>query len=258
MSKNRNSTGITEDLTMRTAWQSFSGILPFLIILLLLAPVQAALINGTYYVKYSPDSPAEGTKIFYFNNNTPQNDPKEWRVNPGDTIYLGGTYDLTQVMGTSKQFAWWKDWKYESTDCNPTQVNTVSYIDSRGAVNPKMVYIDPAKYKIGNWWQWDGCYIDTSYSTYKSGDDNGKVRWLPYANDNNLAFRIINNPTPKTPEPTPEITVKVTRPITIVTTPTVNITPITTPARDGGGMPWYFWAIIIGAIILIVIFVLVM
>jgi hypothetical protein len=262
--KIKETMGIPEKRTVGTARHSFKGIPPchaaaffgiitLILIALLIIPVQAALVNGTYYVRYSPEQPANGTKIFYYNNNTPQNNPREFVVKPGDTIYLGGTYDLSYVMGVSKQFAWWQDWKYESTDCSPDIVNTVSYILTNGRINPKMVYIDPEQYKVGNWWQWDGCYIDRN-------DLSGTTHWLPYKADNNLAFRIIYPPV--WPKPTPTIEQIFTLPPTpiktVITTPTINITPMETPVIDSGGMPWYFWAVILGAIILIVIFILVM
>ena len=253
-------TGIPKKHPRRTAWQCFKGIPPLIAILLIIVPISAALLNGTYYVRYSPSDPVEGTKVFYFNNETPQNDPKEFLVKPGDTIYLGGTYDLTLVAGVSKQFAWWKDWKIEGGDCKPDQVNTVSYIQTNGAINPKMVYIDPEKYKAGNWWQWDGCFLDTTYNTNKDGEEVGTQHWLPYANDNNLAFRIIYPPVwpipTKTDVPTPLPTIK-TPTKTPTPLPTINITPIETPARDNGGIPWYFWGIG-GAAVLIMIFILVM
>jgi hypothetical protein len=242
---------------MGTAWRCFSGIPPVLLILALLClfmPVQADLVKGTYYQILSPEHPpSENVTIFYYNNITPQNDPKEWRVYPGDTIYLGGTYDLQYVVGVSKQFAWWENWKYQSTDCNPDIVNTVSYIDTNGRINPRMVYIDPEQYKVGNWWQWDGCFIDRSTTS-------GETHWLPYKADNNLAFRIIYPPVWPKPTPTIEqIFIPQPAPIkAVITTPTINLTPMETPARDSGGMPWYFWAVIIGVIILIFIFVLVM
>jgi hypothetical protein len=153
-------------------------------------------------------------------------------------------------MGTSKQFAWWKDWKYESTDCNPDEVVTISYIDTRGAVNPKMVYIDPAKYKVGNWWQWDGCFVDRTSTA-------SEPKWLPYKADNNLAFRIINPPYTPTPTPTPEIIIPTpTRPPTI--TPTINITPIETPVKVDTGWPWYMWIGLVLVVIVLVIAALVM
>jgi hypothetical protein len=252
--------GIPEKRTVGTARRSLLVIPPFMFVIIicccifLIFPVQAELVKGTYYQILSVDQPPQANAtVFYFNNITPKNDPKEWRVNPGDTIYLGGTYDLSYVMGVSKQFAWWKDWKYESTDCSPDLVNTVSYIQTNGRINSKMVYIDPEQYKIGNWWQWDGCYIDRT-------DRSGIAKWLPYKADNNLAFRIIYPPvwppvTP-TPIPTPEITAKFTRPITTVATPT--IIPELTPIRDTG-MPGWIWGLIIGGIILlIIIFVVVL
>jgi hypothetical protein len=82
------------------------------------------------------------------------------------------------------------------------------------------------------------------------------AKWLPYKADNNLAFRIIYPPVWPIPEPTdaptPEITVKFTRPITTVATPTVNITPEITPIRDTG-MPGWIWGLIIGGFILLII-----
>jgi len=241
---------------VRTARYSFNGIPPFLailIIFLFLAPVQASLVNGTYYQLLSPDHPPEENKVFYFNNETPKNNPKEYTVKPGDTIYLGGTYDLTYVSGVSKQFAWWKDWKIQGMDCTPDIVNTISYIETRGAINPKLVYIDPAKYKVGNWWQWDGCYIDTINS------ETGKAKWLPYANDNNLAFRIIYPPIIPTPSLTPTIPPTIRIP-TKTPTPIIQepiIQEIPPPVQAKPGWPWYYWIILIVVIILLIGFVLI-
>ena len=237
-----------------TARVSFSGIPPILAILAILfiiAPISADLVKGTYYQILSVENPPQSnTTIFYYNNITPQNDPKEWRVYPGDTLYLGGTYDLSYVTGTTKQFAWWKDWKYESTDCNPDVVNSVSYIDTNGRINPKMVYLDPEKYKVGNWWQWDGCFIDPSPKK------NGEIHWLPYKNDNSLAFRIIYPPvwppiTP-TPAPTPQqIYIPTPTPLPITTMPTINSTPAETPVQKGG-LPWQVY-VGVGFVIVVII-----
>lgn len=220
----------------------------------LVPPAQAAVVNGTFYKIYSPEHPPQENKTFYYNNITPKNNPREFTIYPGDTIYLGGTYDLSYVAGVSKQFAWWKEWKREDTDCSPDIVNTISYIDTNGAINPKMVYIDPAKYKIGNWWQWDGCYKDTSAS-YKTGDPD---KWLPYMNDNNLAFRIIYPPV--TPEPTAPPTVPTTIRIPTKTImPTINAsavmpTPEIKPIKEG--WPWWIYLIIIVIIIIGVVLVI--
>jgi len=246
--------GIPEKQTVGITWRSFKGIPPILAILAILfiiVPIQAQIVNGTYYQLLSPDHPPQENKVFYFNNETPQNNPREYTVKPGDTIYLGGTYDLTYVSGVSKQFAWWKDWKIESTDCTPDLVNTISYIETNGAVNPKMVYIDPAKYKVGNWWQWDGCYIDTINSK------SGEAKWLPYANDNNLAFRIIYSPVTPTPSPVPTVPTTIRIP-TGKPIPRINITEIPTipPVVKSTGWPWWIYLIIIIVIIIIGIIVI--
>lgn len=213
---------------MRGMKERFNGISPrsviifFVLVLLLVSSVHASDVRNP----------------FYYRNTTPQNDPNEFIVKPGDTIYLGKIYDLRYVMGSSKQFAWWKDWKVQGTDCSPDIVNSISYIDTWGNVTPKNVYIDPAKYRIGNWWQWDGCFMDYNFKT-------GEKIWRPYTADNNLAFRIVNPPPTSTPSPTPEPTI-----ITPTPTPSPSPTiPVVVPAKPG--FPWGY--LIITIIVLVVI-----
>ena len=213
--------------------ECFNGIPPVLLIILGIA------------LLISPVLASEVRNPFTYRNITPQNDPKEFVVMPMDTIYLGGTYDLTNVKGISKQFAWWSDWKIEATDCNPTIVNSVSYVETNGAVDYKKVYIDPAKYRLGNWYQWDGCY--THYSKI------GGTQLLPYIKDNNLAFRIINPP-PTTPAPTP---IPTPRPVISTPAPTpIPVPVVTAPIPVKPGFPWWNLIIVIG-ILTVIVFVVV-
>jgi hypothetical protein len=154
----------------------------FIAILFLVIPTSGSLVNG----------------IFYYNNITPQNSPFELRVNPGDTLYLGRAYDLSYVDGVSKSFAWWSDWKTQATDCEPDKIVTVGYIETNGTIDPRAVYLDPTVFKPGMWWQWDGCFEQYNYKT-------GESSWVPYPNDNNLAFIIVNMP--ERPAKTPNISV---------------------------------------------------
>ena len=142
-------------------------------------PIPAPLVNGT----------------FYYRNITPQNDPFDLRVNPGDTLYLGRAYDLSYVSGYSKAFAWWKNPNDEAVTCTPDLVINTSYIDTGGRVDPRAVWIDPSVWKEGNWYQWEGCYSKYNFKT-------GEKTWVPYIADNNLAFKVSRPPSRVTPTQT--------------------------------------------------------
>jgi len=202
-----------------------------MIVLLAIPPVSssAMLINGT----------------LYYRNTTPQNDPMDLRVMPGDTIYQGRIYDLTHVIGVSKQFAWWKDWKYESNNCNPDRINSVSYIDTNGKENYKAVFIEPDEYPEGNWWQWDGCFERYDFKSLTS-------TMVPYMADNNLAFRVIRAPErppkPVITEPTPEITYVPLQTVIVTMQPANN----PEPEEKDQELPWYVYWIGLCVIIFLV------
>jgi hypothetical protein len=142
--------------------------------------------------------------LLYWQNITPHNDPFELKVNPGDTLYMGRGYDLSYVYGTSKKFAWWKDWSTEDLNCNPDKIVDISYISNNGKLDPRLVFIDSGKGFIpGNWYQWDGCFERYDYSTHT-------ITMVPYLADDNLAFRVVYPPyrppvTIKEPTPTFDI-----------------------------------------------------
>ena len=168
----------------------------------------------------------------------PKNDPYEKIVMPGDTIYLGGVYDLTNVLGSSKEFAWWPDITDVETSCNPAILNSVSYIKTNGAVNYKKVTLDPEHWRVGSWWQWDGCFERANYK-------ENHADYVPYVNDNNLAFKIVRPPTP------PKVTMP---PANFEALPTASDTPapeiiITSvptapvpPENKDDSVPWWGWA----------------
>jgi hypothetical protein len=177
----------------------------------------------------------------------PQNDIYEKEVLPGDTIVLGRTYDLTKVAGVSKKFAWWSDKGVEGTTCTPDKIISISYIDTGGKISPDNVTLNSSEWIIGNWWQWDGCYM------MKYSRDHPEPRYSVYTNDNNLMFHVIRDPHPPvpvlthTPVPTPITTRPTTRP---------TITPVTTPApvKDESWPLWYYPIVAVAGFILYRVF----
>jgi hypothetical protein len=204
------------------------GIVIAICALIIIPPCPAPLINGT----------------FYWRNATPGNDIYETAVNPGDTIVLGRTYDLTNVYGVSGQFAWWKNQADEGMTCNPDLVNDVDYIDSNGTIFKSKVTLDPAHWHTGEWWQWDGCYA------MKYQKDHPDPVLTTYQNDDNLMFTIINDPHPPTPIPTTIITPTPPTPTPIIITGMV--TPIPTPAPVQADPGWQWWYYVIAIIILFI------
>ena len=196
------------------------------IIMAMVSPVSAALINGT----------------FYENNVTPQNDIYETVVHPGDTIVLGRTYDLTYVSGVSKAYAWWKDWKIEGSTCTPDLIIETDYIKTNGKMNQKSVFIDPKTWKTGDYFQWDGCYEQH----YQKGQV--EPTYSVYMRDNNRMFTVIYDPHPPTPKP--RITVPVTlykTPEPVITVTLVQLTMAPVKQKDHG-WPWYYW---VGAVVIV-------
>lgn len=126
-------------------------------------------------------------KIFYFNNITPKNDPLEFIVYPGDTLYQGRNYNLEHVLGDSDQFAFWQNWKVAGTDCNPDRINDVNYINSNLTINPHNIYLDSSKWPVGQYWGWDPCF----WEYY--AENNTEIQ-VPRIHDNNLMFTIVYPP----------------------------------------------------------------
>lgn len=136
------------------------------------------------------ETPVNSTLQLYWVNLTPKNDIYGKKVMPGYTIALGRVYDLTYVSGVSKKYAWWKDYKVQGSNCYPDVIVNTSYVETNGKINPKSVYLDPQIWKVGDWYQWDGCY-QLPYNK-----NHPEAQYVPYMRDNNLAFKIINDPNP--------------------------------------------------------------
>ena len=205
---------------MNNKMQLFIGI-AIILCLIVIPPVSSALINGT----------------FYFRNTTPQNDIYEKVVMPRDTIVLGHTYDLTKIEGSSKKFAWWSNDQIEDTTCTPDLIIDISYINSNGKIRPDQVYLDPSLWKVGNWFQWDGCFE----LPYQRNTDN--PQFSVYHQDNNFVFTIIRDPV----TPTPQIIYVSAQPTPTPKPTRTTIIPHTTAVPEKqGDWPWWYYPIGIG------------
>lgn len=221
---------------MISKFQHLIGITLILLVAVcgIIPPVQSddsVLVNGT----------------FYFRDITPKNDIYERTVMPGDTIVLGGTYDLTHVSGVSKAYAWWQNQQQEGLTCTPDRVIKTSYIDTNGKINPKNVTLSEENgWTAGRWWQWDGCFLRTTWK--ENGSGKPRTDYVPYIADNNLAFTLIKDPAPPTPAPTTILTPVITPEPTILE----NVSPIiiapesttTTGSENGDSRPWWYYPII--------------
>lgn len=231
--KKNSETGMERFLSFRIA--ILIGVVVLGSLVITTPPCSAAmLINGTLYYA-----------------DVIENDIHESGVMPGDTIVLGRTYDLTKVIGVSKIFAWWQDPYQVETSCKPDLLYPVGYVETNGKIRPNNVTLDPEIWKTGSYWQWDGCFI----STY--GSKKGTL--VPYVADNNLAFKVINDPFPEkiTPVPTTEITplpnvtpdfeVNLSEDFIIITP---EITTIPNPVQKES-IPWYYYLLGIFGIIIV-------
>lgn len=234
----------------------------FVIPLLILSCLILAIASApAAFIYNSPNSSA----LISGGDNKPANDPLEFIVNPGDTLYLGKTYDLRKVYGFNGQFAWWSDWRIENTDCSPDLIIDTSYIKTNGKVSPDAVYLDPSQWKTGDWFQWNGCF--DQYVAGQTTPNN-----VPYSQDNNYVFTIINAPVPRYDPGQP-----INYPVIISTQPkyvtqeipvqymattipgkNISVIPISTPVTvQEQGWPWYIYVfiiMIIGSIVKILFF----
>jgi hypothetical protein len=92
--------------------------------------------------------------------------PNTSYVHQGENISQGDWYDLNGVYGFSGKVAHWTDpgnIGYQS----PDQIVVLNG-------NPHtLTYIDPAKFPVGEWWQWDGQICDTVNGYCSSGFGHG-------------------------------------------------------------------------------------
>ena len=128
-----------------------------LVILTFTAPVSAAIFTyGTNY-NYS--------EVVLPNNSY---------VHQGENISQGYYYDMFGVYGFSGKVAHWKnedDIGYEIPD-------TVVTLDDHPH---HLMYIDPEKFPVGEWYQWDGVNCDEDSGWCKSGFGHG----------NNYVFAVV-------------------------------------------------------------------
>ena len=132
----------------------------------------------------------------------PQNNPLDLRVNQGDTIYLGKTYDLSGVFGVTGQLAYWKNWKLENVNCNPDIVVDINYYRTR--VNESAVYLSPKTWTLGNWYYWDAWECTITHYDFET--HQVVQRNTPFDHDNKFAFKIISPGTKYFPGPELTIT----------------------------------------------------
>jgi hypothetical protein len=94
--------------------------------------------------------------------------PNNSYVHQGENISQGNYYDLRGIYGFSGQLAHW-DSDYLVGQGQPNQIITLS--------GTHLEYIDPAKYPVGRWFQWDGeyCSTDSDYCTTGFGNGNAYV-----------------------------------------------------------------------------------
>ncbi len=72
-------------------------------------------------------------------------------VTQGMSINQSEYYDLSGIYGFSGELGWWKYWYNEgSDDLAPDKIIDLN------SMNYHKVYIDPAVWNLGNWYQWDG------------------------------------------------------------------------------------------------------
>lgn len=72
-------------------------------------------------------------------------------VTQGMSVNQSEYYDLSGIYGFSGELGWWKYWYNEgSDDLAPDKIIDLN------SMNYHKVYIDPAVWNLGNWYQWDG------------------------------------------------------------------------------------------------------
>jgi len=113
--------------------------------------------------------------------------PNNSYVHQGENISQGFFYDLTGIYGFSGKVGHWKN----SDDAGFTYPDNV--MDLGGT--PYSVYIDPAKFVTGKWYQFDGgfCNKEDTFCTYSFGSGNAYV------------FYVVRNITPPKPVVTKRI-----------------------------------------------------
>lgn len=199
-----------------------------------------------------------GNTIYYGPNevyNSSLADANNSYVHQGDNITQGSWYDLSGNYGFSGILAHWND------DVDDAGVTTPDYTFT--LTNPYQVYIDPAKFPVGRWYQWDGaagCYGGTINNnnggtilgaTPTTASDN-EYCLSGFGNDNDFVFTVVPAPAPSPGQnitviksmnitayignQTVEIPVTYTEIITPNATPTIEPSYEQTVALSGNGL----------------------
>ena len=89
--------------------------------------------------------------------------PDNSYVHQGENISQGLNYDLSGIYGFSGKLAWWED----SDDVGFTYPDKIVTLD----FTRKPIYIDPEKFPVGDWYQFDGsaCKNEDDYCTRTLG-----------------------------------------------------------------------------------------
>jgi hypothetical protein len=154
--------------------------------------------------------------------------PNNSYVMQGENISQGNHYDLRGVYGFSGELAHWNN-DNSAGQGNPDQIVTLKGYG--------ITFIDPVKFPVGRWWQWDGNYCPTSSDTctFSFGHGNAYVFYVtPGQQGNNMSVqeRVIVQ--------SQNITIfqngeSIQIPVTYTQVETYYGTPIPTSASSGSG-----------------------
>ena len=92
--------------------------------------------------------------------------PNNSYVHQGENISQGNRYDLLGVYGFSGLLAHWNN----DNNVGQGQPDQVVSLKGNG-----LTYIDPAKFPVGRWWQWDGQSCRFGSDTCSSGFGNNNA-----------------------------------------------------------------------------------
>jgi Domain of unknown function (DUF3821) len=96
--------------------------------------------------------------------------PNQSYVHQGENISQGNYYDLSGIYGFSGMLCWWANEDNVGMSY-PDKIITLSG-------NPNDVYINPAVYPVGQYFQWDGGVSNSSGYSYSFGADNAYVFYV--------------------------------------------------------------------------------
>lgn len=92
--------------------------------------------------------------------------PNNSYVMQGENISQGNVYDLRGVYGWSGQVGHWNNDNNAGIG-QPDQIVTLT--------GKKTTFIDPVKFPVGRWWQWDGDYCPVDSASCSTGFGRGNA-----------------------------------------------------------------------------------